>query len=54
MHTLHADGKYRRHVLYHYNRFAYLYDINEWIRRGTRHKAVQLSGWRQGERVLDL
>ncbi len=50
----HADGRYRRHVLYHYNRFAYLYDINEWIRSSTRQKAVQLSDWRPGEKVLDL
>jgi len=54
MHNLHADRKYQRHVLYHYNRFAHLYDINEWIRRGTRQKAMHLSGWRLGDRVLDL
>ena len=49
-----ADRNYQRHVLYHYNRFAYLYDINEWIRHGTRQKALQLSGWCPGEHVLDL
>jgi len=54
MHTPRADQNYQRHVLYHYNRFAHLYDINEWIRRGTRQKAVHLSGWQPGESVLDL
>ena len=54
MHKLRADRKYERHVLYHYNRFAHLYDINEWIRHGTRQKAMQLSGWCPGEKVLDL
>ena len=54
MHTSHAERTYQRHVLYHYNRFAHLYDINEWIRHGTRQKAVQLSGWCPGEKVLDL
>jgi demethylmenaquinone methyltransferase/2-methoxy-6-polyprenyl-1,4-benzoquinol methylase len=54
MHTLDTDGEYRWHVLYHYNRFAHLYDLGELIRRGTRHKAMLLSGWKPGERVLDL
>lgn len=54
MHILKAESKYRFHVLYHYNRFAHLYDLGEFIRRGTRHKAMLLSGWRPGERVLDL
>lgn len=54
MHTLNTDGKYRWHVLYHYNRFAHLYDLGEFIRRGTRQKAMLLSGWKPGERVLDL
>ena len=54
MHIPYTDRTYQRHVLYHYNRFAYLYDINEWIRHGTRQKAVQLSGWIPGEKVLDL
>jgi ubiquinone/menaquinone biosynthesis C-methylase UbiE len=54
MHTLNANNKYRWHVLYHYNRFAHLYDLGEFIRRGTRDKAMLLSGWRPGERVLDL
>lgn len=54
MHNIPAGGQYRRHVLYHYNRFAHLYDINEWIRHGTRQKALQLSGWCPGEKVLDL
>lgn len=54
MHTLNTDGKYRWHILYHYNRFAHLYDLGEIIRHGTRHKAMLLSGWKPGERVLDL
>lgn len=54
MDTPHAERDYQRHVLYHYNRFAHLYDINEWIRSSTRQKAVHLSGWKPGERVLDL
>ena len=54
MHILNTDGKYRWHILYHYNRFAHLYDLGEFIRRSTRDKAMLLSGWRPGERVLDL
>ena len=54
MRNSHADRKYQRHILYHYNRFPHLYDINEWIRSGTRRKAVHLSGWQPGEKVLDL
>jgi ubiquinone/menaquinone biosynthesis C-methylase UbiE len=45
---------YRRHVLYYYSRFARYYDWGECFRRGTRHKAVALSGWEPGERVLDV
>lgn len=54
MQTQKADGDYRRHILYHYNRFPHLYDINEWMRHSTRRKVVHLSGWRPGEKVLDL
>lgn len=54
MSSLKADHRYQRHVLYHYNRFAFLYDLGEWLRHGTRRKALQLSGWQPGERVLDL
>lgn len=45
---------YERYVLKYYNRFAHLYDLGEFIRRGTRDKTVEMSGWREGERVLDL
>lgn len=38
----------------YYNRFAHLYDLGEFIRLGTRHKAITLSGWRSSEKVLDL
>ena len=54
MATLNINHNFRRHVLYHYNRFATLYDFGEFIRRGTRRKAMQLSGWQPGEKVLDL
>jgi ubiquinone/menaquinone biosynthesis C-methylase UbiE len=49
---VHRD--FRQHVLYHYNRFAALYDLGEFIRRGTRREALELSGWQPGEKVLDL
>lgn len=54
MNPLRSDHAYKRYVLKYYNRFASLYDLGEFIRRGTRHKAVEMSGWRDGERVLDL
>ena len=52
--SIKVNNDYRRHVLHHYNRHAYLYDVMEFMRRGTRRKAMILSGWRPGERVLDL
>jgi len=52
--TTSLSGNFRHHVLYYYNRFASLYDLGEFIRRGTRHKAMILSGWKPGEKVLDL
>jgi len=54
MQTLEVNRDYRWHVRYHYNRYAYLYDVMEFLRRGTRRKAMNLSGWRPGEKVLDL
>jgi ubiquinone/menaquinone biosynthesis C-methylase UbiE len=54
MRTLEVKRDYRWHVLQHYNRHAYFYDLMEFIRRGTRRKALILSGWRSGERILDL
>ena len=45
---------YERYVLKYYNRFANLYDLGEFTRHRTRDKAVELSGWREGERVLDM
>lgn len=54
MRTLNINSYYQQHVLHYYNRFAHLYDLGEFIRRGTRHKAMSLSGWQPGERVLDL
>lgn len=41
---------------YHNSRFANLYDlgVGELLRWGTRHKAIIVSGWRPGEKVLDL
>jgi len=52
--TLNINSYYQQHVLHHYNRFANLYDLGEFIRRGTRRKAMSLSGWQPGECVLDL
>ena len=49
-----VNHDFRHHVLYHYNRFASLYDLGEFIRRGTRREAIELSGWQPGEKVLDL
>ena len=54
MYTLEVKRDYRWHVLNHYNRHAYFYDMMEFIRRGTRRKAMNLSGWQAGERILDL
>jgi ubiquinone/menaquinone biosynthesis C-methylase UbiE len=54
MSNVKADHRYQRHVLYHYNRFASLYDLGEWLRHSTRHKALALSGWQPGDKVLDL
>jgi ubiquinone/menaquinone biosynthesis C-methylase UbiE len=54
MQTLEVKRDYRWHILHHYNRYAYFYDMMEFIRRGTRRKALILSGWRSGERILDL
>jgi ubiquinone/menaquinone biosynthesis C-methylase UbiE len=54
MQTLETKRDYRWHILHHYNRHAYFYDMMEFIRRGTRRKAMSLSGWRSGERILDL
>ena len=54
MQTLEVKRDYRLHILRHYNRHAYFYDMMEFIRRGTRRKAMILSGWRTGERILDL
>jgi ubiquinone/menaquinone biosynthesis C-methylase UbiE len=54
MNSLRIDRAYQHYVLRYYNRFASLYDLGEFIRHGTRDKAVERSGWRPGERVLDL
>jgi ubiquinone/menaquinone biosynthesis C-methylase UbiE len=54
MQTLDVGSDYRWHVLHHYNRHAFIYDLMEFIRRGTRLKALRMSGWHTGERVLDL
>jgi ubiquinone/menaquinone biosynthesis C-methylase UbiE len=54
MQILNAERDYRRHILHHYNRYVYSYDMMEFLRRGTRRKAMVLSGWQQGEKVLDL
>jgi ubiquinone/menaquinone biosynthesis C-methylase UbiE len=54
METIHAKNDYRWRMLRFYNQHALFYDLWEFIRRGTRRKAMKLSGWCPGERVLDL
>lgn len=54
MTALRAEGAYRQYVLHYYNRFAHWYDLGEFMRYRTRRRAFELSGWRPGERVLDL
>jgi len=54
METINVKNDYRWRMLRFYNRHAILYDLWEFIRRGTRRKAMKLSGWCPGERVLDL
>jgi ubiquinone/menaquinone biosynthesis C-methylase UbiE len=54
MRTLEVKRDYRWHILHHYNRHAYFYDLMEFVRRGTRRKAMGLSGWQYGEKILDL
>jgi len=51
MNTLNTESNFRHHVLYYYNRFASLYDLGEFIRKGTRHKAMSFSGM---ETILSL
>jgi ubiquinone/menaquinone biosynthesis C-methylase UbiE len=53
-HSVEVKRDYRWHILHHYNRHAHFYDRMEFLRRGTRRKAMTLSGWRPGERILDL
>jgi demethylmenaquinone methyltransferase/2-methoxy-6-polyprenyl-1,4-benzoquinol methylase len=45
---------FRLQVLEYYNRAAEIYDLTEFIRQGTRRKAVRLAGCLPGERVLDV
>ena len=54
MNTLHVNRIEGQAAQPYYNRFAHLYDLGEFIRRGTRRKVVQMSGWKPGETVLDL
>jgi len=54
MRTLEVKRDYRWHILHHYNLHVYFYDLMEFIRRGTRRKAMGLSGWQSGEKILDL
>ncbi len=49
-----ANSDFRRHVLDHYNRFSSCYDWSEFIRRETRRRAVALSDYQPGEKVLDV
>ena len=45
---------YLKHVLEFYNRMAGLYDLCEFVRRGTRREVLELSGFRISDRVLDV
>jgi ubiquinone/menaquinone biosynthesis C-methylase UbiE len=54
MRNLEVRRDYRWHILHHYNHHADFYDRMEFIRRGTRRKAMGLSGWQYGEKILDL
>jgi ubiquinone/menaquinone biosynthesis C-methylase UbiE len=54
MSILNIENKYQRHVLHYYNRYASMYDFGEFVRRGTRFEAFELSGWQEGDSVLDL
>jgi ubiquinone/menaquinone biosynthesis C-methylase UbiE len=48
------SNDYLAHVLDFYNRMARFYDLGEFVRRGTRAMAVEMSKLRPGDRVLDL
>lgn len=48
------DNDYLKHVLEFYNRMAGLYDLSEFIRRGTRRTVLALSDSRTGDKVLDV
>jgi len=54
MRTLEVKRDYRWHILRHYNRHAYFYDLIEFIRQVTHRKAVGLSAWQYSEKILDL
>jgi ubiquinone/menaquinone biosynthesis C-methylase UbiE len=49
-----SDRDYLHHVNYFYNRFARFYDLGEFVRRGTRQAVVAISGYKPGDRVLDV
>ena len=48
------SSDYLAHVLDFYDRMARFYDLGEFVRRGTRAMAVEMSELRPGDRVLDL
>ena len=48
------ERDFRHYVLYHYNKAASYYDWIEFIRKGTRPKVIEMSGWQPGETVLDV
>ena len=45
---------FRKHVIYFYNTFAGLYDLTEFFRKGTREAMVRASGYKSGDRILDV
>jgi ubiquinone/menaquinone biosynthesis C-methylase UbiE len=48
------DNGYLKHVLGFYNRMAGLYDLCEFVRRGTRRQVLALSDFGTGDKVLDV
>jgi len=48
------EQDFREHIHHYYNRAANNYDLIEFIRRGTRAKAIHYSDWQPGEKVLDV
>jgi ubiquinone/menaquinone biosynthesis C-methylase UbiE len=48
------DRDYLHHIDYFYNRFARFYDLDKFVRRGTRQVVITISGYKPGDLVLDV